>query len=208
VWQREVRSGVALALPTAPPVAETARLARTAPPPRPGPLAWEVGASFAASFVGAFAAGGALELRLGSRQLGLGARVGVLGTGERTMTADRTLRVELAWTRIAGFLGPSYRFRFGPLRLEAHAELLLGGTLVRSIGDGLRDVGLALGTGGGVRLLWVRGPLAPFVQARVAGWPGTTTARVANGTPDGAEIPLPLPRVEGVLAIGISLGAF
>jgi hypothetical protein len=164
---------------------------------------WEVAAGAFVSFVGQSAApGGIVEGWLAPRGRRLGGRLAFLGAGTRDEPLGNGKAV---WTRLAVAGGPRYTLQKGSFLISLYAEALLAAVLVRGVGyDRTYDsADLDLGLGGGARVGFRLGPIAPWIGGGVAGWLRPQEVQV-----DGLSATAQLPRFEVLLGGGLSLGKY
>lgn len=155
------------------------------------PSGGDAGAAIGALFVASWAPAGR----------GLGVRLALTGTGDRTLTlGDGHVR----WRRVAAALGPQFRVASATSRwaLDLHAEAVAA--WLTASGDGFatdrRDNAFDPGAGAGGRVLrFAKGPVVPWLELSAAGWPRRQTAYATPGATS-----VVLPRFEATLALGLS----
>jgi hypothetical protein len=208
-WESDVHPEFRQALPatrrspvTPPPPAV---LAATAEQPRTG-SAFDVGAALFGSLApGAGSSGAAVGALVIASVVPAGGRVGgrlsLQGSTQRELTLGNGA---VRWRRLVGGVGPQLRLTSAgrAATLDLHGDALVA--LVSASGSGFAvnhsagsvDAGIAAGA----RLfVGPRRSVQPWLDLSLAGW---LRQEVAYNDPGGASVKLP--RVEGILALGLS----
>jgi hypothetical protein len=206
-WESAVRApdALPLALPSPPPQASppptmVLPIARAKPRSR---LAWEVEAAALGSVAGgAFAPGGSAEIYLGKIGFPLGARIGIAGVDGHRLTLAPG---HIEWGRLAATASPSVQVLHKVIRLEVHADLLLGAAFLSGSGFYVNYASHAFdgALGGGLRASVERWPVTPWIDVSVLGW---ITKQNANAVVDGEQVSSTLPRFDVWLRLGIAYG--
>ncbi|HEX3697129.1 MAG TPA: hypothetical protein VH374_17260 [Polyangia bacterium] len=193
--------------PAPPPVAVT--MTPTAPA-RAFSAAYEIGAavtgSLAPSSDRAGAAAGALIVGGWTPAgRGLGGRLSLQASTARTLALGNG-NGTVQWRRFIAGLGPQWRWasRGRGVFFDLHADAL-GALVLASGGHFINDQdasGLDIGGGLGARLMLPGRLFAPWVDLSAYGW---LRRQVAYESPSGASVSLP--RIEGILALGLSFCA-
>ncbi len=194
-WEAELRPGE-LPMPVLPPPPPV----RPSAPPQS--REWTLGAGVsltAASATPWVVPGIGLEASLGPVDRGLGALVALDASAPRQLPLGSG---HVRWQRFALAAGPRYRLAVSP-RLEFHLAGLGALLSVRGVGylADLAQLGVDLGVGGGARLAFAQGPLAPWMKLEARGWLRRQEAQVT-----GVEGQVVLPNLELMLTAGVSVG--
>jgi hypothetical protein len=150
----------------------------------------------------AFTPGATAGARIGFGGGRFGARVGLLGEGERGLNLSAG---QVAWGRSALRVGADARLVRQRFTLDLHADGLLALLYVRGRGyeEAFRrydvDAGLGVGVRAGVRA----GPVTPYLAVDAVGWLRPEAVYVVR---DGASFSADLPRFELLFAAGVALG--
>jgi hypothetical protein len=177
-------------------------VATRAPPPA-SPARFDAGLGFLVSDVdGNLAPGAMVTGSLGRGALGLEASL--LGATARTASVG-ALGSVATWTRFTLAAGPAWQPRRGLVRVDLHAQGLVGVLHVggRSLTNPGTDTSAQLGAGAGGRLGLVAGTSSAWLGLDVFAWPGTQRLVVTNDPAEGR-----LARLELVASLGVSLGRF
>jgi hypothetical protein len=212
-FESDVHPEFRLALATPPRAPAPPPVVATAPAPaspRTSTAAYEIGAaltgSLAPSSDSAGAAAGALLVGgwtpAGRR---IGGRLSLQASTARTLdlgTGNGTVQ----WRRFVAGLGPQWRWASASrdVFFDLHADAL-GAVVLASGGNFMNDQdanGLDVGGGLGARLMLPGRLFAPWVDLSAYGW---LRRQVAYESPSGASVSLP--RIEGILALGLSFCA-
>jgi hypothetical protein len=131
----------------------------------------------------------------------VGGRLSLQGTTERELVLGSGA---VRWRRLIGGVGPQMRFTSSgrAVTLDLHIDALLAAVSASGTGFSVnRSAGsVDAGVAAGARLFWGIGrSVQPWLALSLAGW---LRQEVAYNEPGGASVKLP--RVEGIVALGLS----
>jgi hypothetical protein len=203
-WESDVHPEFRQAMP-APRVPTASAVAAATPESPGGGSAFDAGAALFGSLApGGGSSGAALGAMVvasvtpGGRVLG--GRLALLGSTERELGLGAGA---VRWRRLLVDLGPQWRLTSArpALRLDLHAGALLAYVTASGTGFAVNRhaTSIDLGIGAGARLLFGGRLVQPWLDLSIGGW-----LRQEDAYSDPGGIAVGLPRIEAILALGLS----